>query len=89
MPCLPSLANVSKIFNNLLFVVCNISTVGGFFAGLPFGYIVKRLGWNYAFLILEFISVVNVLISSFLLLRNNMKNNCNNAIDNEIAKKQR
>ena len=49
----------------------------------------KRLGWNYAFLILEFISVVNVLISSFLLLRNNMKNNSNNAIDNEIAKKQR
>ena len=44
--------------------------VGAFFAGLPFGYLIKMLDWNYAHLVLESVAVINILLSSYLLIRN-------------------
>ena len=44
--------------------------VGGFYAGLPFGFVIKMVGWSYAFLILESAGVVFLLLASYLLIKN-------------------
>jgi len=45
-------------------------TVGAFFAGFPFGYLIKAVGWNSAYLILESFALVNILLCSYLLIKN-------------------
>ena len=47
-----------------------IFTVGAFFAGLPFGYLIKRLGWSYAYLALESVALANILLCLYLLIKN-------------------
>lgn len=54
---------ISSINNRVLFAV------GAFFAGLPFGYAIKMLGWNFAYLTLEFVATANILLCSYLLIK--------------------
>lgn len=58
---------------------CSIA-VGAFFAGLPFGYLIKTLGWNYAYFMLESVALANIPLCSYLLIRNYSSSSNNFAV---------
>ena len=46
-----------------------INVVGAFFAGLPFGYLIKKSSWTSAFFVLELVSIIYILFTSYLLIK--------------------